>query len=848
MSHSDHFALLLAINHYPGLTDLDGPENDAKLFQEWLVSADGGDLPKSNVRLITSSDFQRANNPYDASPTRREFVRALDEWLREDGGWRDKVGTRLYLFFAGHGFTAGSSISDPALFTAAAQNSDPDHIAGYRYAAKIVNAGFFDEVILVMDCCQDVLKSSSVLEPTWSPPDRGLSASVKFLQAYGAPRGRKAFEDALDGDGTKRGLFSSVWIEALKSAMPDAEGWVTGQAIKNQALQIWASRFKLRTHYDPPIRLPDGEDIRFYQRTAAAPLPKVAVDVTVLVDQGAEALESIEPMPRRVPGRRGIDLESVAAPAGRREFRLRESGQRRLEMPPGLYSLKGDERDEVVEVLPRIGREPLPKTTPCKITIGKSAGPRPHNAPTGIQLETSDPGLPIIVTDKDFQKVGSGVGTLALELAPGLYKAVVTAPGAISESWLRVGHHSTVYTLPPVQFASAAPLEGTTTCHEYQHYPAIASVLFAAERFADGGEVFIFARISSETLAWNPAAPPWSSLRLIGLDLHWDLPLEMAGRTDRGARYATRKIEIPAGTYLLTLTETSGTATYEQGLVIPVVPGWRTEVYLDCIAAEAAGSAPETAVLDLASAALLLARNSAPSPLSVPIGRASELARLSLVSGDAAAVPAPDLVADAPLVGLLSACANALGRGDEAQRSPRVEECLAAFPAEFQAVPDVQILKAWAAGRTANWTTRPLPMLNLCWRLLYASNTDPQVAQAIEGLGQWRQGGSVWTQTRIPTSRTGMLRRKLQNHSSPLPTTPPVLRPAWTARNWEPLLGALRKPDPEASPFQQALRRRVLDGIDPDANKTEVYQLAAEFGLNPHQAAAAYREVFQSLK
>ena len=162
------------------------------------------------------------DNPYDANPTERELVRALDKWMRTKDGWKDKVGTRLYLFFAGHGFTAGSSISDPALFSAVAQNGDPAHIAGYRYAAKIANAGFFDEILLVMDCCQDVLKASLVLEPTWSPPDRNQSSNVKLMQAYGAPRGRKAYERSLAPGQAPHGLFSSVGIEALRCALPDA--------------------------------------------------------------------------------------------------------------------------------------------------------------------------------------------------------------------------------------------------------------------------------------------------------------------------------------------------------------------------------------------------------------------------------------------------------------------------------------------------------------------------------------------------------------------------------------------------------------------------------------------------
>ena len=88
-----------------------------------------------------------AATPDDANPTEKELKKALNLWLRTPNGWHDRIGQRLYLFFAGHGFTAGSAIHDPALFSAVAQNGDTAHIAVLRYASKIANAGFFDEII-----------------------------------------------------------------------------------------------------------------------------------------------------------------------------------------------------------------------------------------------------------------------------------------------------------------------------------------------------------------------------------------------------------------------------------------------------------------------------------------------------------------------------------------------------------------------------------------------------------------------------------------------------------------------------------------------------------------------------
>lgn len=271
MARPDHYAILVAINYYPGLSDLAGPENDIAAFEKWLVSREGGDLDTANVQTIRSSQFAKVTDANDANPTERALIKALNKLVRVDGrSWKNRVGERLYLYMAGHGFTAGSSISDPAIFSAVAQNGDTAHIAGYRYAAKLANAGFFGEIVLVMDCCQDVLKASQVLEPTWTPPDRNKAKDVKLLQAYGAPRGQAAFERVDEVEGVTRGIFSRVLLEALNTALPDQTGFVTGTTLKNQFLQLWGDRYKQETGYDPPIRPPDTHDIKLFPRTVAA--------------------------------------------------------------------------------------------------------------------------------------------------------------------------------------------------------------------------------------------------------------------------------------------------------------------------------------------------------------------------------------------------------------------------------------------------------------------------------------------------------------------------------------------------------------------------------------------------
>lgn len=265
MNFSTHYALLVGINRYPGLSDLNGPENDALAFKDWLLDSAGGGLSSDHVVLIKSSDFPPVADPYDADPTESRVKQSLNKLLKRGGEWRERVGERLYLYFAGHGFTAGS-LSDPALFTAQAQFDDRgQYIAGLRYASKIANAGFFDEIVLVMDCCQDVLRTTAVVDPSWTPPDRQASSRVKMMQAFGAPRGQKAFETSADGrDGPSRGFFSRSFLEALREAPADAQGWVHARDVGDHFTRLWNEQHPDLAEFVPPVHAPRGMPL--YQR------------------------------------------------------------------------------------------------------------------------------------------------------------------------------------------------------------------------------------------------------------------------------------------------------------------------------------------------------------------------------------------------------------------------------------------------------------------------------------------------------------------------------------------------------------------------------------------------------
>jgi len=259
-----NYAILVAITDYPGLRNLEGPENDVGDFQQWLVATDGGNLKPDNVKIIKSSDFPKVTDPGQANPTEVAFKEALKKLLfNEDGSFKGHAGERLYLFFAGHGF-AGRRLSEAALYTANATRNDCVHIASKRYVERIASSRAFDEVVLLMDCCRDVDLSDSIQEPVLKLPDRAqIDGAASVFEAYAAGRGQQARERSITPGGPSRGLFTYAFVDALRNARGDDEGNVTGTLVKGHILDNWPKLFTGTVPYWPDIYPPGGADIVF---------------------------------------------------------------------------------------------------------------------------------------------------------------------------------------------------------------------------------------------------------------------------------------------------------------------------------------------------------------------------------------------------------------------------------------------------------------------------------------------------------------------------------------------------------------------------------------------------------
>lgn len=754
MDTATHYALLVAINLYPGLSNLAGPENDAEAFAQWLTSADGGGLDPTHVVVIKSSDFNPATDPYDANPTDTHIKKALNGWLKQNGCWRDRVGERLYLFFAGHGFTAGS-LEDPALFTARTQLDDREYIAALHYARKIAAAGFFDEIILIMDCCQDVLRSTTITEPNWSPPDRQADARVRMMTAFGAPRGQKAFEEDPAAGQKVHGYFSRVFLDALRQADADAEGWVTARAVEARFEQLWAPTYLQMTGYEPPMNAP--KHLRLYRRDPAAVPPPAA---------------AAAPTP-------------VAAARGGAHV-LRESGLTRLTATVGVATADGGTALRFF-----------------KSDTGRIA--QPHHAGNRLHLPPGDYRARLrigrSIAEHEIHVAAEPADSRLLAffvLQPTLPAMELTS--AIPASWSTTRHEFHHY-----------PAESLLAAAARQPPPDDHGVLFVFAR--DSGH-----RPGAEWSMDESLRTGLRLRRLGAADCRPDgQPIEP--HVDAGAGIVHCIAALPDGVYLLGIERRLRERTLWDEMVVQITAGWRTEIWLDTLDDTHHGSRfdLDTAAVRVARWDRPPELD-APWSRQTELLRdllADSLREPNLASG-AAPLPAtlPDLESLGPMGVLLAATlATRAPKLDRLAIRAATDWLARAWNADSA---DVIALQHWCSAHRAGSATRkphrPLPaavpMLKTSWSLLFAGPPAMHLsASAQREIGWWRTTSDLWLTTQRPAQ--GNFAKTDQ--SLPLPTTPDG------APDLPPLADALRRPVPGISPLQQSLRHAVLSAAEENA-------------------------------
>ncbi|OEJ21618.1 hypothetical protein AS594_39515 [Streptomyces agglomeratus] len=232
---ANHFGVVIGISHYPGISNLHGPVIDARAFHDWLVDPEGGQVPESNVELITTPaagiPFPDA---YDARPIKREIDRALERLniqaksIKDNPQrWRD---SRLYFYVAGHGIMPGRG--ETALLLADARTGMYSNLELRSYLDWYRRCGLFQEVVVFADCCRN---SVSQVEPSPVPFSNCARPELQVftLVGYAAALGKPAYEEvemSLPAD-ERRGYFTKALIDGLSGGArddPDFEAITAG--------------------------------------------------------------------------------------------------------------------------------------------------------------------------------------------------------------------------------------------------------------------------------------------------------------------------------------------------------------------------------------------------------------------------------------------------------------------------------------------------------------------------------------------------------------------------------------------------------------------------------------------
>ena len=209
---TDHFGIAVGIDTYPSLRRLSSSVRDATQFLEWVTDPDGGNVAKENVTLIRSPD-EIASDPFNARPVQDEIDRALRDFGATSG---QRIGGRLYFYFAGHGF--GPSFDNVGMLMAGADMETLARNIGLRdYRHYFHETGLFDEVVFIVDCCRDNALDERTSPPIFKiKPVEGRAARVVDFVALAAGYGEQAFAPVSVINGERRGILTTAVLEALR--------------------------------------------------------------------------------------------------------------------------------------------------------------------------------------------------------------------------------------------------------------------------------------------------------------------------------------------------------------------------------------------------------------------------------------------------------------------------------------------------------------------------------------------------------------------------------------------------------------------------------------------------------
>jgi len=331
------YGVVVGISKYGSIKpELEGPEKDAMEFYNWLVSSDGGAIPKNNVGLVLSSNWHTSlpanlnSDVYSFEPTltrvTAEFAKLIRLTVNNSGKGVPRVGRRLYIYLSGHGITPRvdptTSMGLSGLLMAnCMEDVNYDHVSGQAWAEWFRLSHAFAEIVLFMDCCRTDLPEVSPMSISTPVVKGGRPTEVNVFYAWSTKWNSLAWEQPLGPNGEKRSVFSYALMEALTYGPTDVQGHLTPKGL----VGYLSVRIKDLRNGDgsqrPDFYPPDPDDSIVLSLKAADP-QSMNVNITF-----GPALQG-----QQVVLQNGADFEPIASHTASVETW-------RLSLKPGAYVL-----------------------------------------------------------------------------------------------------------------------------------------------------------------------------------------------------------------------------------------------------------------------------------------------------------------------------------------------------------------------------------------------------------------------------------------------------------------------------------------------------------------------------
>lgn len=200
-----------------------------------------------------------------------------------------------------------------------------------------------------------------------------------------------------------------------------------------------------------------------------------------------------------------------------------------------------------------------------------------------LVVKASDNASEIFLVDEGLNRIASGIGELRMDVRPGIYKVRLRSGRSTRDEMIEVsprvlGNETAIEFRPqPVQFASAAPLPGTLTTHEYHEDAWRLAWTTPDANAGNGASLFVLVRDPAKIPGKRGRSQPWKGVSIQVPDHATPVDAKTWNRVDADRGFAIFHASVNPGTCILRI-DTGETG--RQAMAIPACRGWQTQVIL----------------------------------------------------------------------------------------------------------------------------------------------------------------------------------------------------------------------------------------------------------------------------